>query len=211
MDNTRIEIADLLRTMSHQLVGHEVSPDALAEAKASLLQAQQQLLAGQGAERSRDSEHFMNGMQADAQAEAATHQGGGPFGHFTTSIVSGVENPMSYDVALSTEGEKAFGRTTLGPAHEGAPGRAHGGIIAAILDEVMGMIPPMMDSVAFTGWLRVDYLAPCPLGEPLVFKAWCFGLENRKITVKGDARVDGSDRPFASGEGLFIMPKPKNG
>ena len=46
--------------------------------------------------------------------------------------------------------------TTLGPAFEGAPGRAHGGVVAAIIDETIGYVLPILGVLAYTANVNID-------------------------------------------------------
>jgi len=114
---------------------------------------------------------------------------------------------MSYGAVQSVDGEHAIANVTLGSALVGAPDRAHGGIVAALFDEIMGMVPPMHGHLAFTGWLRVDYVQPCPIGIPLEFRAWHDSTDGRKISVLGEARRGDDDAVFATSSGLFISAK----
>ena len=70
---------------------------------------------------------------------------------FPDCVVSGMANPMGIGARLWREGEEAVCQVTLGPAFEGAPGRAHGGVVAALIDETMGLVcrsPPARPSPA---------------------------------------------------------------
>ena len=75
----------------------------------------------------------------------------------------------------------------LGRAFEGAPGRAHGGIVAAAFDDVTGFVIGQLREPAFTGELTVRYLAPVPVDEPLVMRARLDGRERRKLFISADA------------------------
>ncbi|MEV2226667.1 hotdog domain-containing protein [Nocardia vinacea] len=44
--------------------------------------------------------------------------------------------------------------------HQGAPGVAHSGVIAAILDEASGTVPTTVCFPAVTARLEVNYVAP---------------------------------------------------
>ena len=83
---------------------------------------------------------------------------------FRDSIVSGRTNPMGVGVHVVRRGDAAVAVTTLGPAFEGAPGRAHGGVVGAILDETMGHVLPIIGEMAYTANLTIDYIGPAPLG-----------------------------------------------
>ena len=61
----------------------------------------------------------------------------------------------------------------------GPPGHAHGGIIATILDEAMGKVSRLRDTIALTGQMEVIFLKPVPLFRPLVVEGWEVGIEGR--------------------------------
>ena len=69
---------------------------------------------------------------------------------------------------LYREGERVLARVRLSPEFAGFEGFAHGGIVAALLDEVMawaamtGAGRPCM-----TGEMAVRYLRPVPVSEEI--------------------------------------------
>ncbi len=126
---------------------------------------------------------------------------------FPDCVVSGMANPLGMAARLWREGEEAVCRVTLGPAFEGAPGRAHGGVVAALFDETMGLVLSIASTPAFTGRLAVTYRAPTPLGEPLEVRARLAGRTGRKMTIT--AALTGAGRVLAEAEGLFITVDPE--
>jgi acyl-coenzyme A thioesterase PaaI-like protein len=89
--------------------------------------------------------------------------------------------------------------------HEGAPGLAHGGVLAAALDEALGSLLWLMRSPAVTGRLEVDYVAPVPVGRRVVIDARCTAVDGRKIYTEGVGRLDHADGEVAiRGAGLFV-------
>ncbi len=122
--------------------------------------------------------------------------------HYPDCIVSGPANPMGVALTCHREGDDAVATVSLGAAFEGAPGRAHGGIVAAVFDDVMGFVLSMVSTPAYTGRLTVSYLAPTPLGTGLEFRARLRERDGRKLWIDGEAIVDGNR--FATAEGLFI-------
>lgn len=121
---------------------------------------------------------------------------------FSDSPVSGSANPLSVGLRLRREGDEAVGQVTLAPGWQGAPGRSHGGIVAAIIDEVLGALLPIIGEMAFTGELSVRYEAPCPLGEPLEFRARQVGQEGRKLYL--ECSGSSADGVFATSRATFI-------
>ena len=108
---------------------------------------------------------------------------------------------------ITREGDVAVLRITLGPAFEGAPGRAHGGAVAALMDEVMGFVLSIHATPAYTGRLTVTYRAPTPLGVEIEMRAKLHSRHGRKLRIEADA----APRPtlLAQGEGLFITVDPE--
>jgi acyl-coenzyme A thioesterase PaaI-like protein len=125
---------------------------------------------------------------------------------FPDCVISGRANPMGVAARLWREGDEAVCRVTLGAAFEGAPGRAHGGIVAALIDETMGLVMSISSTPAFTGRLSVTYRAPTPVGEPLEVRARLSDRTGRKMTITAELRS--SERLLAEAEGLFIVVDP---
>jgi hypothetical protein len=67
--------------------------------------------------------------------------------HFDECFVSGPWNPLGIAIEVHREGDEAVAQVQLGPAFEGAPGRSHGGIVAAIFDDVLGYLLTLYGSL----------------------------------------------------------------
>lgn len=130
-----------------------------------------------------------------------------PRNAFPDCIVSGLANPMGVAARLWRDGEEAVCAVTLGAAFEGAPGRAHGGVVAALIDETMGLVLSITSTPAFTGRLAVTYRAPTPVGEPLEVRARLARRTGRKMTITAELRS--AARLLAEAEGLFIAVDPE--
>jgi acyl-coenzyme A thioesterase PaaI-like protein len=127
---------------------------------------------------------------------------GAPVVHFDECFVSGPWNPMGIAIEVHREGGDAVAEVELGPAFEGAPGRSHGGIVAAIFDDVLGYVLTLQGVPAFTGELTVRYLAPAPLGQLLTFRGRMVERRGRKLAMRGEATADGVT--VASANAVFI-------
>lgn len=94
--------------------------------------------------------------------------------------------------------------------HQGYPGRMHGGVISAVMDELIGRLVQVDDPEAFavTIDLNVKFRKPVPLGEELVAVSW---LTNRKTRLlEGQAELclsDGSVAVQASGKYIQLGVK----
>jgi len=95
-------------------------------------------------------------------------------------------------------------RVWLGPGAEGPPGHAHGGAIAAVLDEVMGVCAWYHRHRAVAARLTIDFQAPLPLGAETIAVARVTAVEGRRVTLEGRVETSGG-RVHASASGLFVV------
>ena len=94
---------------------------------------------------------------------------------------------------------------TLGHEYHGPPGCVHGGVVAMIADEMLGIANAVAGIPAMTVELDVRYHSPTPLGEPLVFTSRQTRRDGRKIWTEAELRA--GDRLCASATGLFVIPR----
>lgn len=100
------------------------------------------------------------------------------------------------------DGRRTQGTVRFGPAYQGPPGHAHGAMVAAMYDDLLGR---SQLAAGFTGSITVRYLAPTPLDRELDVCAWVDRVDGRKRWVHGTCHLDG--RLLTEAEGLFIAPK----
>lgn len=151
--------------------------------------------------RSRDLEALRGRMWSDPVPDGAVVE------HFQDCFVSGIWNPMGIGIQVRRDGDEAVATVVLGAAYEGAPGRSHGGIVAAIFDDVLGYLLRFLKQPAYTGELTIRYLAPTPIREPLEFRARVEQVEGRKIDTIAEAYAlaeDGERTHVATATARFI-------
>jgi acyl-coenzyme A thioesterase PaaI-like protein len=197
IDEQRIVAASLMRELGHEFVGRVLDDEQL-ETLSSNLRALLDVV--------HDAPPRIRELSRDRLEEFAltipTKDEAGARQLFTDSIVTGVANPMGIAAQLWRDGDDTCMQVTLGKAFEGAPGRAHGGVVAAILDEVMGAVNALHGALAFTAQLDITYHAPTPFGEPILARAWLARRDDRKRYVEATLFAD--DLMVASAKGLFI-------
>ena len=179
-----------VRDLGHALVGHD-NPDDVLEEVADRVDQMAVLLAG-GANRARPGRDMQN------RAEEAPPPDGAVIESYPDRPISGAASPWGVDLAVTRDGDDVVGRCTLRAAHEGAPARSHGGVVAAIFDDLFGFVLAVHQVAAFTGELTIRYHAPAPLHTPLEFRAHLVGRERRKLFMEAVA---------ASGEGSFAVAR----
>jgi len=87
-------------------------------------------------------------------------------------FICGVENPVGLHLHFYETEPGVIESEYIAPEHfEGYPGVLHGGIVAAILDEISGRAymgtDPKNPRFMFTGKLEVKYRKNVPIGKPL--------------------------------------------
>ena len=96
------------------------------------------------------------------------------------------------------------GRFFVKQDHQGPPGFAHGGVIAAALDEAMALLLRGQGTAALTGRLEVDLLAPVPVGAFVTVRAELLESGERKLVLNAEAAVEG--QTAARARGVFVRP-----
>lgn len=123
--------------------------------------------------------------------------------HYRDCFGCGDRHPTGLHLAVTVaEGVAVDAEFTVTRDHQGAPGLAHGGVLAAALDEALGYLLAVVHQHAVTGRLEVDYLRPVPVGSTLVINAECVGVVGRKIYTRAVGRIEGSD--VVRAQGVFV-------
>ena len=88
-------------------------------------------------------------------------------------------------------------------------GFAHGGLMATLLDEVMGTpVFVQWPLGCVTGELTVRYEKPLPIPGVVLCRSWVEKIDGRKVWIAGSLE-DGNGLVFATGQSLFIKFKEK--
>jgi len=94
---------------------------------------------------------------------------------------------------LAGEGLTVTGRMLATENHQGAPGLAHGGVLTAVLDEVLGSLNWLLGLPAVTARLEVDFRRPVPVGSELLLHARITGVHGRKVFMEAQGTfIDGT-------------------
>jgi hypothetical protein len=136
---------------------------------------------------------------------------GHPQDFFPTSPMIGFANPIAPPVELwAVNGQdgklELRGRAVFGYPYEGPPTCVHGGVIAELMDELLGSANIITNRAGMTGTLTVKYRKPTPLLTPLDLVARQTHTEGRKIFAWGGIYHEGE--LTAEAEGIFIELGP---
>lgn len=106
------------------------------------------------------------------------------------------------------DGEEMHGWASLSAEHEGGPGTAHGGSVAALLDELSGHLCRLLGPPAVTASIAVRYRRPVPVGQPLRLHATISESTQRGRTVAAELFLDSTDTILASSTASFVYRRP---
>lgn len=133
-----------------------------------------------------------------------------PLSVFPYSPAMGPKNPIGPEVELRVEDEVVHGTATFSEIHNGPPfDTAHGGMIALVYDDLVGLAAMIGAGGGMTARLAIDYRRRTPMFEPVELKAWTVSAEGRKIIARGEMRFEGE--LLSEAEGLFIQPRAFGG
>jgi acyl-coenzyme A thioesterase PaaI-like protein len=126
------------------------------------------------------------------------------------SPVVGMANPLAppAELVVNHDEKTVTGDVFFGAAYQGAPGCVHGGFVAALFDEALGMATIFSGQPGMTGWIKVSYRSPTPLEMPLRISARMDDFKGRKIMTS--AELMAGDILVAEATGLLItIPNEK--
>jgi uncharacterized protein (TIGR00369 family) len=99
---------------------------------------------------------------------------------------------------------KMTGRFRLGAEYQGAFGIIHGGVIAVVLDEVMGKVCRFRGVRAVTAEMNIEYLKPVWVDADLVVEGYEKEMAGRNLHLIGEIK-DASGKVLARSRGRFVI------
>lgn len=94
---------------------------------------------------------------------------------------------------------------SVGHGLDGHENVAHGGFVALLLDEVMGLLVRLYRGVRdpYTVSLKIDYKKPLMTPGAVVCRSWFTKMEGRKLWTESTVE-DGQAAVFASGQATWV-------
>jgi acyl-coenzyme A thioesterase PaaI-like protein len=181
------ELVHRMRELVEAVVLTDVSPEARAAASAEIASIAERLRAEQ-----RDAALLLV-RHADGRVESLAQAG------------SGRLNPQAPPLEFVEFGDETVARCTLTAAHGGSPSRAHGSVVATLLDEVLGRAVTDAGASGLTVSLQVSYRAGTPYGVPLEIRGRLTGRDGRKSFASGEVYADGGIT--AVGEAVYVSER----
>ena len=114
----------------------------------------------------------------------------------------GPRNPSGLQLRFQRQGDRVTTAFEGRDEHQGFPGYVHGGVITALLDEVMSRVTLLEGRWAMTARMDVRFRAPVRVGETVMAVAEKTRVLRGFVEVRG--RVEGADGTVAAeGTGTF--------
>ena len=127
--------------------------------------------------------------------------------HFRSCFGCGEDHETGLHMRMNAgKGLTIDGTFTVTRHHQGAPGLAHGGLLSAAIDEVLGSLNWLLGEPAVTGRLECEFVKPVPVGSVLHIHAEIVGTQRRKVFAIASARLNSESGPVAvKARAIFIQ------
>lgn len=106
----------------------------------------------------------------------------------TGCIICGRDNPVGMKARFYYDGEKVWTRVTPADHFQGFNGVLHGGLISALLDDVMWYACYTRGLVTLTGELSVRFKKPIRTGQPITACGYVENQRGRLSLTRGEIR-----------------------
>jgi acyl-coenzyme A thioesterase PaaI-like protein len=182
-------LVDAVRRVTDLVVRPGASPEAFAAAAEHVEAAAEQL--------DPVTKEWEVSLPAMPLLETSPHE------FFPFSPMIGLYSPLAPPMECEIRDGSVYATARLGAAYEGPPGCVHGGIIAGLFDELLGVANIAAGVGAMTGTLTIVYRSPTPLYENLRLEGRTASIEGRKVHTAGTLHA--GDRLCAEANGIFIQ------
>lgn len=124
--------------------------------------------------------------------------------HYPTCFGCGPQCEAGLHVLAHLEGSEVVTTHVFARHHSGAPGIVHGGLVSALVDDVLGYLLYVIREPGVTRRLEVDYVKPVLIGVAYDVRARIDRRDGRKVFVSCEGTGPDGVRAFAA-TGLFIV------
>lgn len=116
----------------------------------------------------------------------------------------GALNAHGLHLVLHVAGDTCWTELTLRPDFQGWEGIAHGGIVATVLDEVMGWAIASSDAWGYTAKMSIEYKRPVPVGARIRGEGRVVERRRRLLTTSARLVDPTTGEVYATAEGLYV-------
>ncbi len=192
------ELVDAVRALVEATVMTDASPDVRQAVAAEVGRLAERLNA------ERRSAPYLLVRHANGRPEHLTQAGSGRLNPQAPPMLF-LDVPPPSPAGAAPVPVEVHATCTLSAAHAGSTGRAHGSLVAALLDEAVGHAVNASGAGGMTVNLSIDFRRPTPVGEPLLITGRYDRGEGRKSFASAEIRHDGEIT--AEARALFVRPR----
>ncbi len=118
--------------------------------------------------------------------------------HYSRCFACGDGSPGGLRIRFTVgEGVTVRSEFAVTEHHQGAPGLAHGGLLACAFDEALGAVSALLREPVVTARLETHFRRPVPVGSTLHIVARIDARAGRKLYLSADGHLDHPDGPRA--------------
>ncbi|WTW92911.1 PaaI family thioesterase [Streptomycetaceae bacterium NBC_01309] len=197
--NASLDLVERIRDLVEAAVRTDVGPDVRSEAARLVAGATEKLNAA-----TRDDVVWF-ARTPGGRVDQLTQAGSGMLNpQAPRMVVRETPEADSADDGGATEPRsvEVVADCILTAAHSGPPGRAHGGVVATLLDHMLGLATSAAGQPGFTAGLEVRYRDATPYDVPLEIRARWTHRDGRKSFATGEILAHG--RVTAEAMGVFV-------
>jgi acyl-coenzyme A thioesterase PaaI-like protein len=127
---------------------------------------------------------------------------------YQLNFIHGLRNPTGLHLQYHLEGDRVVTTWTPTDDHAGFPGLVHGGLIAGVLDDVMGRCSVLQRRWVVTGRMETRYREGAPIGAPLRVEGWSTRLTRRVMQAEASMTLE-TGAVVAQASGTYLpVPRP---
>ena len=122
----------------------------------------------------------------------------------------GPENPQGLGMKIQYEKDQISCRISLAPHFQGWAGIAHGGVVAAMLDEVMAYAVLHFLGSGVTASMDLRYRKPVPLGQELLVTGWIAKQRGNLAETQARLTLAADHQVLAEAKANFLLSQPSS-
>lgn len=124
--------------------------------------------------------------------------------HFDACFITGDASPIGLVTRIQREGDGLVARLRFTRTYEGMPGYAHGGILMAVFDDLIGLtMGRLMRIPAPTVRVQTDFRKPVPIDTDVVVRTRLESEDGRKRHVSATLSVGAT--VHAEAQGMLVV------
>ncbi len=113
-------------------------------------------------------------------------------------------NMAGLRLQLHAAGDRCWTETTLPAQFQGWEGMTHGGVVSAILDEVMAWSLIGADRLGFTARLEVDFKRPVPVERAIRAEGWIETQRRRRFDTRAKITDVATGEVLAEARAIYL-------